>query len=844
MTPVPMNLTGPRHSQATRGCQKRSEETTGAYHVKQEEEKKEKEEWDQRMEQYILDSTSKPEDSRAYKEFLKSIKNQEEEMKFAPVLDIEAIVAEQATQLYKVARDSGNLKGVFQKQIKDAAIQMNAATVLTLRTQELSSATALESRLDEMNREIKALREENAKLRRALENIRKGTAGGAQRQEAMGHRNQDGTEWGNIPWTAYASATPLPSSDGEDAEMHERGNETPVQSMREEGVSGGGGIRGKGTTEETPLPPKDEEASSASKGMDEMEVEIEINRSQPLSRISDKNMESVENMLDKKIESALERMMYNKLFPMLETMIGEVTASTAKPMRPPLRSEDKPEENKVQTLKGKAERREGEKVTTLNPPARNPVPRQPIPAPGKKAPKNKGAKQDTEGIKKTRKVAAAAPTRMTDPAANTDAEDETTKWTTIVKRKKLPKSTRQVTGQRENPVKEPPKTKVDPKTVKAKRKVPRTAAVVLTCPAGMYEENMKEARAKISLPEMGVNEGVQIRRALTGAIKFEFPSTRNKEGELIKTGGEIAREFAQKLSKVLSGKEGVRVDIPMKMTELRVKDLDESVSHGDIAEAIAAAGECSVSDIKVGDIRTAANGMRTAWVKCPLTAGKKIESAGRLMVGWARVRVDVLENRPLQCFKCLEGGHVRERCPNNIDRSSRCYRCGGEGHTSKNCEEEVNCPVCKDKGLPSKHKSGSKACGPAQKGRRGAGFVPGVVPDSRNTKSIAKEGPTKGKEQVLKEDRSKPRVIEVQKVKMAIKTVENVRARDGPVRSSSLTNISITEDKAKKKKSEEDDAHASTSGAKKQRLRFRITEDDPNRMEATTESREARKPQI
>lgn len=107
------------------------------------------------------------------------------------------------------------------------------------------------------------------------------------------------------------------------------------------------------------------------------------------------------------------------------------------------------------------------------------------------------------------------------------------------------------------------------------------------------------------------------------------------------------------------------------------------------------------------------------WVRCPLTTANKIATATQMKIGWALVRVELLDNRPLQCYKCLEGGHVRQRCPNKIDRSDRCYRCGESGHTARKCEAALKCPVCSDKNLPSNHRTGGRACIPVQKGKRG-----------------------------------------------------------------------------------------------------------------------------
>lgn len=130
-------------------------------------------------------------------------------------------------------------------------------------------------------------------------------------------------------------------------------------------------------------------------------------------------------------------------------------------------------------------------------------------------------------------------------------------------------------------------------------------------------------------------------------------------------------------------------------------------------------GGCEPEEVKVGDIQMSPNGISTVWVRCPLYAANKVVAADRIQIGWALVEAQLLDNRPLQCFKCLEGGHVRERCPNNMDRSRLCYRCGAEGHEAKSCRETAHCTVCKAKNLPANHRSGGKVCPSIKKGTRG-----------------------------------------------------------------------------------------------------------------------------
>lgn len=62
-----------------------------------------------------------------------------------------------------------------------------------------------------------------------------------------------------------------------------------------------------------------------------------------------------------------------------------------------------------------------------------------------------------------------------------------------------------------------------------------------------------------------------------------------------------------------------------------------------------------------------------AWVRCPVAAAKVAQEAG--WEGWTTARVEALLSRPLQCYRCLELGHTRQRCTAPEDRSGLCYCC-------------------------------------------------------------------------------------------------------------------------------------------------------------------------
>lgn len=241
------------------------------------------------------------------------------------------------------------------------------------------------------------------------------------------------------------------------------------------------------------------------------------------------------------------------------------------------------------------------------------------------------------------------------------------------------------------------------------------SAVTLTCPEGQYAEVMRAARTAVDLRELGI-VSLRMRRAITGALLIEVPG----EGSAAK-----AAQLREKMAQALEGREGVRLAQPTRTAEIRVHNLDESIAAADIVMALRGlVGDPGrPSDVTVGELRPAPGGMYSAWVRCPLDMASAAVRLGHLIIGWARCRVEELRKRPLQCFRCHKYGHVGAKCPGGPDRSACCYRCGAPGHQARGCTAPPRCTVCSEAGVRANHRSGGRACNPPRARRRPGGAV-------------------------------------------------------------------------------------------------------------------------
>jgi len=217
-----------------------------------------------------------------------------------------------------------------------------------------------------------------------------------------------------------------------------------------------------------------------------------------------------------------------------------------------------------------------------------------------------------------------------------------------------------------------------------------------------YASVLAEAKSKVNLPALGIQQ-LSMRRGVTGSLLLSVTGKQSVE----KTNA-----LADSLSQTFSAIKNVRVHRPMRKGEIRIRGLMSLSSREEILMEVASTGECRLEDLRAGPIRFTSSGssVGTMWLRCPERVARSLVRAGGLRVGWITLSVTPLGRRPLQCYRCLAFGHASARCDSGTDRSSCCYRCGKEGHRAADCTASPYCTPCADKGKPTEHRAGSRAC--------------------------------------------------------------------------------------------------------------------------------------
>lgn len=324
-------------------------------------------------------------------------------------------------------------------------------------------------------------------------------------------------------------------------------------------------------------------------------------------------------------------------------------------------------------------------------------------------PKGKGKMKKSEGTKTAPIEYVSTPGQLPPAPVATEAA-----WTTVVKRSarnKRGRAAAKAVPLPAAPAPAAPQEKPGRSTTQQKEKKkpypPRTTAVVLTLQPGAqdsgvtYASLISEARSKIDLESVGLNpeQSLSIRETVTGARVLRVPGAASDAQ---------ADALAQKLREIMPA-ELVRIDRPVKRTDMRITGLDESITVAEVVAAVSRSGGCPEESIKTGVIRFNKTGTGSLWASCPVAAAIKVAS-GRLLVGWTSARVTLLDAAPMRCVRCFEVGHAGAKCTASVDLSAACMRCGQPGHRAAMCSADPHCVLCATDGKPSDHRVGAKSC--------------------------------------------------------------------------------------------------------------------------------------
>lgn len=235
-----------------------------------------------------------------------------------------------------------------------------------------------------------------------------------------------------------------------------------------------------------------------------------------------------------------------------------------------------------------------------------------------------------------------------------------------------------------------------------RKKFPQTVVISITCgPKAKYADVLLKARESVKIEEIGIDQ-IKARRAITGGLLLEI------------IGDEAKRKAEKLVNNIREALKlhDVKVIIPQKRVELHISGFDESVTVGEIISKLAEIGGGHSDEFRHGDIKNYRS-LGSLWTRCPLEVALRIMEAHKLKkikIGWCSVEIEILKNRPMQCFKCFALGHPIQRCPSVIDRSDKCINCGESGHFLRNCINRPKCLVCQERGLNNAHRVGSEYC--------------------------------------------------------------------------------------------------------------------------------------
>ncbi|KAL7725631.1 hypothetical protein ACLKA6_005690 [Drosophila palustris] len=238
---------------------------------------------------------------------------------------------------------------------------------------------------------------------------------------------------------------------------------------------------------------------------------------------------------------------------------------------------------------------------------------------------------------------------------------------------------------------------VGPKAIKKKaQREPRPDAIIIQPQENLsYSDILRlvTRRQDNKLKEVGDNVS-RIRKTMKGELLLELNG---------------ASKNNTNISNALGLQSGIRTVTQESCLEIR--DLDSLATKEDIVAAIAAeTGVPCVDTESVKSLRQSFAGTQLAIVCLNPALAKALLQVGKLKIGWTRcqVRERISQRR---CYRCLEFGHLANRCTSTVDRTGLCLRCGVNGHKAASCSSEPKCFHCMENNRQDcNHFAGSKRC--------------------------------------------------------------------------------------------------------------------------------------
>jgi hypothetical protein len=160
---------------------------------------------------------------------------------------------------------------------------------------------------------------------------------------------------------------------------------------------------------------------------------------------------------------------------------------------------------------------------------------------------------------------------------------------------------------------------------------------------------------------------------------------RSKSGNIILETPNI--EQADSLAELLKGKlRDTNIRRPAQTIPLFFMGIEESVDESELKGALEAFddGLKSINNIVIRENR---NGLRTAVIRVPWRAGRRLINAKKIKIGWGMCRIKEFDAHEQACNKCREKGHFAKDCLGAERR--KCFNFKEMGHLIANCKQEI-----------------------------------------------------------------------------------------------------------------------------------------------------------